>query len=247
MRPTGSGDPFALRRAALGFSQITLSSAVRIPLVPLLHSSWPPKAVTRGGGAGTRAAGTGASGAGPAAAQPLDLLAFFHDRLKVYLKDKGHRYDAIDAVLTKADGSLEDDLVLIVMKLEALEAFLKTEDGANLAAGFKRAANILKAEEKKGALPDALNVSESALQQAEEKSLFAALKSVEGTAAAAVAAEKFADAMTALAALRAPIDAFFDKVTVNADDPALRANRLALLKRFVAATASVADLSKLEG
>ena len=180
------------------------------------------------------------------ASQPT-LIEFFHDRLKVYLREKGHRHDHIDAVLAKADGSLEDDLVLIVRRLEALEAFLKTDDGANLAAGYKRAANILKAEEKKGALPENLKVDEQALQQAEEKSLFAALKSAEEKAAAAVKDEKFADAMAALASLRAPIDAFFDKVTVNADDKDLRANRLALLTRFVAATAGVADLGRLEG
>ena len=190
------------------------------------------------------------------------VLVFFHDRLKVYLKDKGHKYDAIDAVLTKADGSLEDDLVLIVMKLEALEAFLKTDDGLNLAAGYKRAANIVKAEEKKdvGRMKSAASIAapssadfirptvdEKLLQQAEEKAFFAALSSAEDKAATAVAAEKFADAMSALASLRAPIDAFFDKVTVNADDAKLRANRLALLARFIAATAGVADLGKLEG
>ena len=190
------------------------------------------------------------------------LLAFFHDRLKVYLKDKGRRYDAIDAVLAKADGSLEDDLVLIVRKLEALEAFLETDDGANLAAAYKRAANIVKAEEKKdvgrmksagaGAASEAAEfnramVDEKCLQQAEEKALYAALAKAEEKAAKAVAAEKFADAMSALASLRPAVDAFFDKVTVNADDRDLRANRLALLQRFIAATASAADLGRLEG
>lgn len=177
-----------------------------------------------------------------------DILFFFHDRLKVYLRDKGHRYDHIDAVLAKADGTLEDDLVLIVRKLEALEAFLKTDDGENLAAGFKRAVNILKIEEKKdGKAADPAAVAEEKLEQGEEKALYAALKSAEEKAKKAVADEKFGDAMAALASLRAPIDSFFDKVTVNADDPALRKNRLALLARFRAATAAVADLSKLEG
>ncbi len=175
------------------------------------------------------------------------VIPFFHDRLKVYLKDKGHRFDAIDAVLARGDGLLEDDLVLIVMKLEALEAFLKTEDGANLAAGFKRAANILKAEEKKGAASGAASVDAEKLQQAEEKTLHAALLAAAEKAKAAVAAEQFGAAMAALSTLRAPIDAFFDKVTVNAEDAALRANRLALLQRFIAATATVGDLSKLEG
>jgi glycyl-tRNA synthetase beta chain len=175
------------------------------------------------------------------------LIEFFHDRLKVYLRDKGHRHDRIDAVLARADGALEDDLVLIVMKLEALEAFLKTDDGANLAAGYKRAANILKAEEKRGALAGADSLKENLLQQTEEKSLFEHLVVMESEAKKLVQEEKFDIAMAFLSTLRAPIDAFFDKVTVNADGTALRANRLALLQRFTAATASVAELSKLEG
>lgn len=231
--PTGSKDPFALRRAALGTIRIILERGMRIRLndaregaLSLYRTKLGPKF-------------------GPGAIDKI--LPFFHDRLKVYLKDKGHRFDRIDAVLTRADGSPDDDLVLIVRKLEALEAFLKTDDGANLAAGYKRAANILKAEEKKGKLPDASAVDEKLLQQAEEKALLAALTPAEKKAARAVHDEKFADAMAALASLRAPIDAFFDKVTVNAEDAALRANRLALLRRFIAATASVADLGRLEG
>lgn len=239
-KPTGSSDPFALRRAALGVIEICGANALRVSLRDAVKGAC---VAMDGLHAFPMAAWEGEQPWGPRSI----LVAFFHDRLKVYLKDKGHRYDHIDAVLAKADGSLEDDLVLIVRKLEALEAFLKTDDGANLAAGYKRAANILKAEEKKGALPENLAVDENALQQAEEKALFAALKSAEEKASTALAAEKFADAMAALASLRAPIDAFFDKVTVNADDKSLRANRLALLQRFIAATASVADLGKLEG
>ena len=231
--PTGSKDPFALRRAALGVIRIVLDNKLRVKLNELKE------------GALQLYRNQAGQSFGPGSVDAI--LPFFHDRLKVYLKDKGHKYDAIDAVLTKADGSLEDDLVLIVRKLEALEAFLKTDDGANLAAGYKRAANILKAEEKKGALPEHLEVDEKALEQPEEKSLFAALRSAEEKAAADVSAEKFADAMSALASLRPAVDAFFDKVTVNADDTKLRANRLALLTRFIAATAAVADLGKLEG
>jgi len=231
--PTGSKDPFALRRAALGVIRIVTDNGIRLPLDELKEGSLQLFRNQRG------------QFFGPGSID--SLLAFFHDRLKVYLRDKGHRHDHIDAVLTRADGSLEDDLVLIVMKLEALEAFLKTDDGANLAAGYKRAANILKAEEKKCALPGAAAVDPAKLQQAEEKALHAALLAAEEKARAAVVAEKFAEAMAALSTLRTPIDAFFDKVTVNADDQALRANRLALLQRFIAATAEVADLSKLEG
>lgn len=179
--------------------------------------------------------------------RPNDLVSFFHDRLKVYLRDKGHKHDTIDAVLTDADGNLQDDLVLIVAKLEALEAFLKNDDGANLAAAYKRAANILKAEEKKDGAAAGVAVDEKLLKDSEEKALYSALKDAEAAAEKAVASEDFEAAMAALSKLRGPLDAFFEKVTVNADDKALRSNRLALLARLVAATAAVADFSKLEG
>ncbi len=246
-KPTGSGDPFALRRAALGVIRSVLENGARLRLSKGINAAQDELIGTPALKAGSVFVDAGRLKALASLREAPTLIEFFHDRLKVYLKDKGHRYDAIDGVLTRADGSLEDDLVLIVMKLEALEAFLKTADGANLAAGYKRAANILKAEEKKGALPGAGAVDAAILQQAEEKALHAALLVAEEKAKAAAGAEKFAEAMAALSMLRAPIDAFFDKVTVNAGDPALRANRLALLQRFVAATATVADLSKLEG
>lgn len=181
-------------------------------------------------------------------APPRTIIEFFHDRLKVYLRDKGHRHDHIDAVLTDVDGGLQDDLVLIVSRLKALQAFLKTDDGESLAAAYKRAANILKAEEKKDkAAADPQGVKEELLQDAEEKALFSALKAAGAKAKDALAAEDFEAAMGALASLRAPLDAFFDNVIVNADEEALRANRLSLLARLTAATASVADFSKLEG
>lgn len=245
-KPSGSGDPFALRRAALGFARMVLENGSRVCLSNVMDRAADLLI-------GVSAARVGSPFEGSARLEALanlksspTLIEFFHDRLKVYLRDKGHRHDHIDAVLVRADGALEDDFTLIVRKLQALEAFLKSDDGANLAAGYKRAANILKAEEKKGPLPDAA-VNAQGLQQPEEKALHAALLAAEEKAKAAVAAEKFAEAMAALSCLRAPIDAFFDKVTVNADDRGLRANRLALLQRFAAATASVADLSKLEG
>lgn len=212
-KPTGSSDPFALRRAALGVITILLDSNVRLP-------------VKNEGG---------------------DLLTFFHDRLKVHLRDKGHKHDQIDAVLSDADGNPQDDLVLNVAKLEALAAFLKTDDGANLAAAYKRAANILKAEERKDKSAASDKIDEKLLKDVEEKALFAALTDAETKAEKAVAAEDFAAAMSALAKLRAPLDAFFEKVTVNADDKNVRANRLALLARLRGATAKVADFSKLEG
>ena len=213
-KPTGSSDPFALRRAALGVIRIVEANKVRRPL--------------------------------PGA--DSDLLAFFHDRLKVYLRDGGHRHDHIDAVRVDASGALQDDLVLIIAKLTALEAFLKTDDGENLAAAYKRAANILKAEEKKDKAPaDPAAVREAGLQAAAEKTLFTALEGAEAKVAAAVEAEDFEAAMAALASLRGPLDAFFEEVTVNAEDAALRANRLSLLARLRASTGVVADFSKLEG
>ena len=175
-----------------------------------------------------------------------DLLSFFHERLKGSLRDAGARHDLVDAVI--GAGGSNDDLLLITRRVEALTAFLATEDGANLLAGTKRAANILKAEEKKdgeGAFagePDAALLSEPT-----EKALHAALLTALPQAARAAEAEDFAGAMTALAALRQPVDAFFEAVMVNAPDPAIRANRLKLLGALRAATLSVADFGKIAG
>ncbi|MFN4230035.1 glycine--tRNA ligase subunit beta [Parvibaculum sp.] len=210
-KPTGSKDPYALRRAALGVIRIVLETGLRIRLLSF----------------------TGA-----------DLLSFFADRLKVYLRDRGARHDLVDAVFA-LEG--QDDLVLIVKRVEALSDFLSTEDGANLLAGYKRAVNILRIEEKKDgqsydAAPDA-----KLLAEPEEKALAAAIETAAKDAKAAVAKEDFAAAMSALANLRAPVDAFFDKVTVNADDAAVRANRLKLLAQIRAALHEVADFSKVEG
>lgn len=210
-KPTGSKDPYALRRAALGVIRIVLETGLRIRLLSF----------------------TGA-----------DLLSFFADRLKVYLRDRGARHDLVDAVFA-LEG--QDDLVLIVKRVEALSDFLSAEDGANLLAGYKRATNILRIEEKKDgqsydAAPDA-----KLLAEPEEKALAAAIETAAKDAKAAVAKEDFAAAMSALANLRAPVDAFFDKVTVNADDAAVRANRLKLLAQIRAALHEVADFSKVEG
>lgn len=252
-KPTGSKDPFALRRAAIGVIQLLLENDKRLSLARSIEASLID---IRGG---FEQAGADADFRKVERVVRNDLLAFFHDRFKVYLRDSsskhgGHRHDHVDAVLAKPEGAAEDDLVLIVMKLEALEAFLRTDDGVNLAAAFKRAANILKPVGRMQSADGAVNqeadcpaVDESLLQQAEEKALYAALTPAEDKAAKAVDKENFAEAMTALASLRRPIDAFFDKVTVNAEDERLRANRLALLARFIAATRTVADLSKLEG
>ncbi len=261
-KPTGSSDPFALRRAALGVIQISLLNNLSMSLIDLLDQhvdAIQQASVERRTNEAQKSVGVQLVASGKVTTEwhplgrsvsttAIDLLSFFHDRLKVFLRDKGHKHDHIDAVLTDADGNSQDDLVLIVAKLKALEASLKTDDGANLAAAYKRAANILKAEEKKDKKPaDPNAVEEGALAEDEEKALFKALKDAEAKAEKAVADENFEAAMAALSQLRKPLDAFFEKVTVNADDAKLRANRLSLLARLTAATAKVADFSKLEG
>ncbi|MEE9330276.1 MAG: glycine--tRNA ligase subunit beta, partial [Parvularculaceae bacterium] len=213
-KPTGSKDPFALRRAALGVIQIVLANKLRLPLHSLNVTP--------------------------------DLLSFFHDRLSVYLKDKNHQYDHINAVLLRPDGALEDDLVLIVNKLTALEAFLKTQDGTNLSAAYKRATNILKAEQKKsGPIKDS-DVRAKLLTANEEIALHAALEKVSSAVQKDCAAENFAAAMAQLSTLRGPLDAFFEAVKVNDEDAGVRVNRLALLTGIKQICDGVADLGEVE-
>ncbi|AWI89848.1 glycine--tRNA ligase subunit beta [Methylobacterium sp. DM1] len=223
-KPTGSKDPFALRRAALGVIRAVIERSLRLSLGSLLNGRF----------------------ASESAERTADLLAFFADRLKVYLRDQGARHDLIDAVFALPG---QDDLLLVVRRVEALGAFLSTDDGKNLLAGYKRAANILRIEEKKDghaydAAPDA---ALAASGQPEEQALAEALAAARQEASAAIAAEDFSGAMRALSHLRAPVDAFFETVTVNADDPALRRNRLLLLNALRAATREVADFSRIEG
>ena len=226
-KPTGSKDPFALRRAALGVIRLILDRGLRLALLEQV-------------GAADRGL------AGRAGADARDLLGFFADRLKVYLRDQGARHDLIDAVFALPG---QDDLLMVVRRVEALAAFLDTEDGKNLLAGYKRAANILRIEEKKDgraydAAPDA---ALAAAGEPAERALAEALAKARETASAAVAREDFAGAMQALSMLRAPVDAFFQDVTVNAPDPKLRENRLALLNALRAATREVAEFAKIEG
>ena len=209
-KPTGSKDPYALRRAALGVVRILLERNVRVPLL--------------------------------ATTKDADLLAFFHDRLKVYLRDLGARHDLIDAVLTPET----DDLLMIARRVEALTAFITSEDGKNLLAGTKRATQLLAAEEKKGTVV-ADSVSEALLKLDAEKDLAAAVKAASAEASDAIAKEDFRSAMAALSKLRAPVDRFFEDVLVNDEDAAIRANRLALLRLIREATATVADFSKIAG
>ncbi len=230
-KPTGSKDPYALRRAALGVVRLVLENKLNLALAPCLSSHF--AVIVQARSAVTDA---GVSG---------DLLSFFHDRLKVYLRDSGARHDLIDAVL--ASGQL-DDLLMIVRRVEALGSLLDSDDGKNLLAGYKRAANILRAEEKKdgeGAFAGAVDAS--LLQLDEEKALAAALASVTHQVSEAVKTENFAGAMGALATLRPAVDAFFDRVTVNADEAALRVNRLRLLSQLREATRSVADFGLIQG
>jgi glycyl-tRNA synthetase beta chain len=173
-----------------------------------------------------------------------DLLSFFADRLKVALREKGIRHDLIDAVFALGG---EDDLVRLVARVEALQAFLKTDDGTNLLAGYKRAANILKAEEKKDGRTFIGEVEEGLLTEAPEKALFEALKQAKTSIAPALKGEDFAAAMRHLAALRVPVDAFFESVKVNDEDAKIRENRLHLLAALRAAIHQIGDFSKIEG
>jgi glycyl-tRNA synthetase beta chain len=173
-----------------------------------------------------------------------NLLEFFADRLKVHLRDKGARHDLIDAVFSLGG---QDDLALIVRRVEVLTEFLKTDDGASLLIGVKRAVNILRDEEKKDKKSYAGEADPELLSESQELALDAAIEKVKRDTRKAIEVENFAGAMRALAELRPPVDAFFDKVTVNVSDPKLRENRLHLLSEIRAATLNVADFSKIAG
>ena len=209
-KPTGSKDPFALRRAALGVIRLIVENRLRLPL-----AKW-------------------ASG---------DLLGFFADRLKVHLREQGVRHDLVQAVFALGG---EDDLVWLLARVDALDKFLKSDDGANLLTAYRRAVNIVRIEEKKGGWTEG-PVDPARLKQPEEAALAAALATAQAEAGAALAREDFAAAMTALAALRRPVDAFFDKVTVNAPETDLRESRLRLLSAIRAVLHRVADFGQIEG
>lgn len=237
-KPTGSKDPYALRRAALGVVRLILSNNLRLPLNAELRKGFKefrPVMLSKG---------EGTFGAPDSTASRQDLLAFFADRLKVHLRDAGARHDLIDAVFSLGG---QDDLLMIVRRVEALGRFLDTENGANLLAGVKRGTNILRIEEKKDGrsfdgAPDHHLLSEPA-----EKELANVLDAVLHHVEDHVEREDFEGAMAALAELRPAVDAFFDHVTVNAEDAALRENRLKLLNRLREATLKLADFSKIEG
>lgn len=235
-KPTGSKDPFALRRAALGVIRLVVGNGVRVGLLGLFDKG------LRGVGARRPVEGDPNDYAG--LDLDLDLLAFLHDRLKVHLRDRGIRHDVIDAVLAMPGN---DDLTLVVRRAEALSAFLATEDGANLIQGFRRANNILTQAEAKDGVEYSFGADAKFAEVPAETALFAALDAAEATIAPAMAAEEFSTAMAALASLRAPIDAFFEAVQVNSDNPVVRRNRLNLLSRIRTLCLGVADLTRLEG
>jgi glycyl-tRNA synthetase beta chain len=234
-KPTGSKDPYALRRAALGVIRLILDSGSRLQLTNAIRIACNGHAA---GKAGSTVMSPESQGA-----LTRDLLAFFADRLKVQLRDQGARHDLVDAVFA-LEG--QDDLLMIVRRVEALGKFLDTEDGKNLLAGVKRGANILRIEEKKDSKTYDGAVGAKLLTLPEEKALAQAIADVTKDTGAAVAKEDFAGAMSAMAKLRPAVDAFFDKVKVNDDDKAVRANRLTLLNQIRAATRAVADFSKIQ-
>ena len=228
-KPTGSKDPYALRRAALGVIRLITENSLRLSLLQV---------------AGSALAGLHVKSELDAGKLSADLLSFFADRLKVQLREQGARHDLVDAVFALGG---QDDLLMVVRRVEALGKFLETDDGKNLLAGTKRASNILAIEEKKDkrkfdGAPDA-----ALYRLDEEKALAKAIGEVGSEAGAAVAKEDFAAAMHAMAKLRPAVDAFFDKVKVNDDDAAIRENRLKLMNEIRSATRAVADFSKIEG
>jgi glycyl-tRNA synthetase beta chain len=255
-KPTGSKDPYALRRAALGVIRIILESHSQLELVHLFEHAY--DGIERSTQAQSRREAEERGGSFAIApgrayvfwslrqvpALTVELLAFFADRLKVHLREQGERHDLIDAVFAVGG---QDDLLMIVRRVEALGRFLETEDGANLLAGVKRAINIVRIEEKRDATSYDAPPDRQLLVQGEERALATAIDRAEAQAKLAIESEDFEAAMRAIAKLREPIDHFFDHVTVNAEDKSFRENRLKLLNRIRAATLTVADFSRIEG
>ncbi|WP_407682107.1 glycine--tRNA ligase subunit beta [Pseudodonghicola flavimaris] len=229
-KPTGSKDPFALRRAALGVIRLILDNGLRLPLTGLFEAGMVNQTVD------------------PQATDypeiAADLLAFFHDRLKVHLRKEGIRHDVIDACLAMPGN---DDLLLLVTRARALSEVLATDEGENLLQGFKRANNILSQAEEKDGVEYAFGADPKFAEDDSERALFAALDAAEAKIAPAMAAEDFPAAMAAMAALRGPIDAFFEAVQINAENEILRRNRLNLLNQIRRVCAQVADLTRVGG
>ncbi|MCI5101281.1 glycine--tRNA ligase subunit beta [Phaeobacter italicus] len=274
-KPTGSKDPFALRRAALGVIRLVLNNDVRVHLDSVIDAHLLRHEMAQNGddpvatrlmqdmlteiadhgvfGSAVRTVLDAFDGDLPKHIEQLkeqlpdvsrDLLSFFHDRLKVFLRDQGIRHDVIDACIAM-DGN--DDLTLLVKRARALEDFLKSEDGTNLLQGFKRANNILTQAEKKDGVEYSYGADKKFAEDDTEKALFDALATSEGAISSAIEAEDFAAAMGSMAALRAPVDAFFEAVQVNSDNEVVRRNRLNLLSQIRKVVGQVADLTRIEG
>lgn len=236
-KPTGSRDPYALRRAALGIIRLVLENGLRLPLrEALMKAYWgynetvPDFEATLDGGHKPKIL-------------ERELLDFFADRLKVHLRERGVRHDHVEAVFVLGN---EDDLVRLIARVDALSGFLASDDGENLVAAFKRASNIVAIEEKKDGASFDGEIAVDKLAQDEERALVDGLSASATLAIAAIEAEKYVEAMEAMSTLRAPVDLFFDKVTVNADDPDIRANRLRLLSQFRSTLGQIADFSRIE-
>ena len=274
-KPTGSKDPFALRRAALGVIRLVLENDIRTPLDQHIDAHLLRHELAQNGddavsaglmkdmieeiadhgvfGSAVRTVLDAFDGDLPKHIEELkeslpdvsrDLLGFFHDRLKVFLRDQGIRHDVIDACIAMAGN---DDLTLLVKRARALEAFLTTEDGENLLQGFKRANNILSQAEEKDGVEYSFGADKKFAEDESENALFDALELGEGAISSAIEAEDFAAAMGGMAALRQPIDAFFEAVQVNSDNEIVRRNRLNLLGQIRKVCGQVADLTRLEG
>jgi glycyl-tRNA synthetase beta chain len=228
-KPTGSRDPYGLRRAALGIIRIILENGIRLPLLTAFTKAAELYGATL-----------------PTASDAISesLIEFFADRLKVHLKSSGVRHDLIAAVFALGD---EDDLVRLVSRVEALTQFLESDDGANLLAAHKRASNIVAIEEKKDSVRFDGAVDPALLTDANESALFESLTTVIAKIQPLLAEEQYDDAMKVLAGLRNPVDKFFDDVTVNADDPATRQNRLQLLSQIGVAMGGIAEFNQVEG
>jgi len=218
-KPTGSKDPFALRRAALGVIRLILDNALRVPLLDLFTKGYE-------------------------GAEAADLLSFFHDRLKVYLRDQGIAYDVIDANVAMPGN---DDITTLVQRARALQSFLKTDDGENLVQGYKRAANILAAEEAKDGVSYELDPEPKLAEAGSEADLFAAIEKAQPNIVKALKKEDFEGAMQTLASLRKPIDSFFDGHQINHESPIIRRNRLCLLNSIKSVTETVVKFRHLEG
>ncbi len=240
-KPTGSKDPFALRRAALGVIRLVLENDLRVGLIDIVESQFHFFRKDIPGSVGYVSRGWRGK---KLSDNTIKLMAFFHDRLKVHLKSEGVTHDVIDACLAMSNN---DDLTLLVNRANALQEFVKSDDGVNLLQGYKRANNILAAEEKRDGVSYEGDPEVKFAEEAEEKFLFAALDSAEPAIAAALEVKDFSAAMAAMAALRAPIDAFFDSTQVNSDNQIVRRNRLCLLNRIRIVMHRVAIFSALNG